>query len=317
MTNSILNTLILVVIAAIVAGAGYYMTEVTQPRELEKIENQAKEARLRYAKAEQLLAEQAATAGQAEDIIRKWKSRYKVIPQTMSTPDIVDYIEGLTRNGFESFSISLAGTNARQGVSWYSFDVTGVAYFRNFYELVWALENNRDFYHVKDVTVSATTKRDENKETGKQKQLDLVSFSMKLDAFFAGSEGLSAPNEERPPFSMSLLPARDPLDNSFYPVVRTDLPPNDRNLVDVENSKLISIIGNKAIFSDAVGTRELVEGDEVYLGRIVKVDPAKGMVRASLNRGGITDLVDVEIARDDNYYRQGAGKTRIDPIENQ
>ena len=316
MTNSILNTMILVVLTVIVGGAGYYATEVVQPGELEKIENQAKEARLRYAQAEALLAEQATTASQGEEVIRKWKSRYKVIPQTMSTADIVEYIESLTRSGFESFSIKLVGTSTRPGVSWYSFDLSGSAYFRNFYDLIWALENNRDFYHVKDVSVSSITIREENKETGRQRQVDLVGFSMKLDAFFAGSEGLSAPDDERPPFPLTLLPSRVPANNSFYPVVRTDLAPNDRNLVDLERSSLISIIGGKAIFSDAMGIRELVEGDEVYLGRIVKIDPVLGSVRASLNRGGITEMVDVEIERDENLYRQG-GNARINPIENQ
>lgn len=317
MANSFVNTLVLVVLTVVIAGAGYYVTEIRQPAEMQRIEDQEKEARLRYARAEALLAQQAESEGAADQVIRRWKSRYKVIPETMETPDILDYIEKLTNRGFADFSIRLDNAARARNLSYYRFNIQGTGFFTNVYQLIWSLENNREFYHIHNVTLDATTVRDENTETGLQKSLDMVSFSMQLDAFFAGSEGISAPVEsELWPVPLSLLPSPNPAHNSFYPVVRTDLPPNDRQLVDVEQAKLVSVIGNKAVFQDQLGLRELQEGDEVYLGRIVMIDPARAMVRASLNKGGITDIVDIEIGSDEGQWRDAEGRRRLAPIEN-
>ncbi len=316
MANSLVNTLILVVLAVLVGGAGYYVTEVQQPAEMKQIDDQEKEARLRYAKAEALLAESAASAGQADQVVRRWKSRYKIIPEVMETADIVDYLERLTARGFDNFSLSLEAANRRADLSSYRFNLQGTGYFRNVYELIWRLENNREFYHIKNVTLSATTVKDENAETGLQRRIDMVDFRMQLDAFFAGNEGISASKDELLPVPLAMLPNPAPSHNSFYPVVRTDLPPNDRQLIDVERATLVSVIGKKAIFEDELGLREVVEGDEVYLGRIVMIDPARAMVRASLNKGGITDVVDVEITSDDGRWRDAEGRRRLTPIEN-
>lgn len=316
MSNAVVNTLVLVVLAVIVAGAGYYVTEVRQPAELEEIAKQEEEARLRYARAEALLAQRAQSEGQADDVVRRWKARYKQIPVSMETPDIVDYIERLTSRGFEKFSINLQGAARRKDLSVYSFRLQGTGFFRNVYELIWYLENNREFYHVKNVKLSATTTNELNETTGKTRRLDMVDFTMQLDAFFAGNEGISAPDEPLLPVPVSMLPDPDPSHNSFYPVVRTDLPPNDRGLTDVENDRLVSIIGNRAIFEVEGEQRQHVEGDEVYLGRIVMIDPARAIVRASLNKGGITQMVDVEIQSDREQWRDAAGRRRLAPIEN-
>ena len=111
-------------------------------------------------------------------------------------------------------------------------------------------------------------------------------------------------------------PKPSPSHNSFYPVVRTDLPPNDRQLIDVDRASLVSVIGNTAVFKDELGLREVVEGDEVYLGRIVMIDPSRAMVRASLNKGGITDVVELKIGSEDGQWRDAEGRRRLAPIEN-
>jgi Tfp pilus assembly protein PilO len=316
MQNSMANTLVLVVLALIVAGAGYYVTEVRQPAEMQMIEDQAKEMRLRYARAEALLSQSTESEGQADQVVKRWKARYKIIPQTIETPDIVDYLERLTSRGFEDFSISLKGASRKQNVSHYTFSLRGTGFFKNVYELIWHLENNREFYHIHDISLTATTDTDKNTQTGLKRRQDVVDFSMNLDAFFAGSEGVSAPDSPLLPVPVAMLPKPAPWHNSFYPVVRTDLPPNDRQLIDVEQALLVSVIGNKAVFQDELGLREVVEGDEVYLGRIVMIDPSRAKVRASLNKGGITDVIDLAIGDETEKWREAEGRRRLAPIEN-
>lgn len=302
--ESFRNTLIVLLLAGLVSGVGGYVTFKQQPEELESIEEQRELARLQQAEVEELLVEKAASEEAADEVLRKWNARYKFIPDEMNTADIVEYLEGLTRSGFESFNIRLSDENNSSDISYYTFEVNGTGYYSNVYDVVWHLENNRDFYRIRDLSVAHAEVFEENPNTGEDRRRDMVRFSMEIDAYFGGHEGLSKDRSELVPVSRELLPAHDPIDDSFYPIVRDDLPPNDERLLEVENATLVSIADNKAVFDDQHGRHVVSEGDEVYLGRIVLIDPGEGVVRARLNKGGVIDNVELRMFSEEDSWRQ-------------
>lgn len=314
MQNSTVNTILLAIVTLLVAGTGFYLTRVEQPEEIQEIEHRKKLARLQRAEVSQLLAEEAASQEMADQAVRKWQARYKFIPAKLSTPDIVVYLEGLTSRGFETFDIELADVKTQPDFSIYRFKINGTAFFKYLYHFVWHLENNREFYRVGDLQMRHTNVFKENPETGLRKRLDMVSFSMTLDAYFNGAEGLSASSPDSlMPVPELLLPAHYPTENSFYPVVRTDLPPNDEQLLNMEEATLVSLLGDRAVLDDSNGRHILREGDKVYLGQIVKIDPVKSLVRASLNKGGVTEIVDVVMESAKPAYEQAKGETQLVP----
>ncbi|PSQ67553.1 MAG: hypothetical protein BRD32_00400 [Bacteroidetes bacterium QH_2_64_74] len=77
-----------------------------------------------------------------------------------------------------------------------------------------------------------------------------------------------------------------------------NVPPNEYDRLDIESARLLSIIDEQAIFQTSEGLRRLGEGDRVYLGRIVEVDPVEGRVVARLNRGGVIDRVERTLRRE-------------------
>lgn len=315
MKKSVLNTLLLVILTLLISGAGYFYTEVEQPAELAMIEDQHKEAQLRHAEVEQLLKTEAATVEQAELAVRKWNARYKVIPEKIDSPDIIQYLEGFTRGGFEQINTNLKSVNRGKDLSYYTFTVNGTAYFKNLHNFVWHLENNREFYHVRDLKIHHETVTDENPDTGLPRQFDMVDFSMEVDAFFSGAEGLNPPSDELAELPVALLPIRYPAHNSFFPVVRTDLPPNDRNLLDIEEAQLVAIVGNQATFRDETGDHRIRTGDEVYLGHISLIDPAKAIVVATLNKGGVRKVIEIPLTSESSYGTARGGN-RLEPIQN-
>ncbi len=296
MANRYLNTLLVLLIVVVVAGAGYYQTEVKQPDELEYIDNAKKLARLQQTEIEQLFAEEATSAELAEETMRKWRARYKYIPPKLSTPQILEYLRQLSSSGFEQFQFKLSSQGTTSDFKYYLFEVSGTAYYRSLYRFIWDIENNREFfYHVNDLDLSHTNVFKTNEETGEKKRLDMVGFAMKLKVFYAGTEGLSAPNDEPLEVPEQMLPPKRLAHDSFYPIVRTDLPPNDELLLDIEKATLLSIAGDLAYFEDNNGLHVVREGDRIYLGQIVKIDPANLIVRASLNKGGIIEVVDARM----------------------
>jgi hypothetical protein len=250
----------------------------------------------------------------AEETMRRWRARYKYIPTSLKTPDIIQYLEGLSKTGFEQFDVKMASRTTAANFSYYMFDVSGTAYYRSLYDFVWQIENNREFYQISDMDVAHTNVFETNQATGLQARRDMVNFSLKLKVFFAGTEGMSATAEELIPIPQELLPARRLPNDSFYPIVRTDLPPNDQLLVNIEEATLISIVGDRAIFQDKTGQHIVREGDAIYLGQIVKIDPTQSTVRATLNKGGVIETIDVQMDIE-APYKQTQG-VRLLPGEN-
>lgn len=313
----------------LVTVIGFYYTVHRQPQQLEHLQKAEKVARLKNAELVSLETEHASLSQLAEGAVRKWRARYKVIPDELTTADVVGYFNELTTSGFKNFDVKFAGQRRTSDYSVYTFDVNGRAYYNSLYRLIWELENNRNFYRVKDLTLDHIDLVTEVKDLGTQRLEVMVSFTGQIEAFFNGIEGASAPleidrsiyedrsitvrNEDLPPVPLQLLPDVKPATNPFYPAILERIPPNTYNLIDVEQASLVSIAGGKAVFQDEHGIRAVGVGEKVYLGQITQVDPSAGRVVARLNKGGIVDEVirDLEL---EEHYRQALGPARLTPL---
>jgi hypothetical protein len=308
--SSLISTLIVFAMVLVIGATGYYVTDVQKASKLQRLEEQQEYARVQRANFERLYSQSDKIESSAEEAVRKWRARYKYIPARMEVADIVQYLENLTRSGFEGFNIRLEGITNRSDFKYYTFAVSGTAYYTNLYDFIWHIENNREYYQVRDVAINYAAVYKANPGTGVRRRLDMVGFSFKLDAFFAGVEGLSAEPDSLRPVPRQLLPAHAAAHDSFFPVVRTDLPPNDQMLPDVQGATLISILGTQAIIQDRVGQHVLREGDAVYLGSVTRIDPFNSTLRATLNKGGVTEVIELKM-KVDEPYRPTPGVQRL------
>jgi len=324
------NIVVLALLAALVVGAGIWLTFMEQPRELDELEEAEKMARLREAEVEALLAEEGTSSRIAREAISKWRARYKVIPNQLNSADVMNYVNQRTRSGFKNFDVVVEGTTTTPDFSTYTLRITGRGYYNSLYRFVWEVENSRDFYRVRDLSLENIDLMTEDEETGNDRMEVMVSFSMKVDAYYGGQNGLSAPigeddlgaeddllptsaaNLDLPPVPADVLPDERPATNPFFPLILEQIPPNTYNLVDVEKAELIGIAEGKAIFRHGGESVKLGVGDEVYLGAITLVNPADGRVTARLNKGGIIDQVELQLATGDSF-RQAVGDSRLTP----
>jgi hypothetical protein len=316
MNNSKINTLLLACMTLLVAGAGYYLHAVRHPAQMRHVDDLGKAARLQNVQVERLLAEESQTQALAQQAVRKWRARYKYIPEQLETADILLYFEQLGTSGFEEIHIDLDATHIKPEYRYYTFKITGKASFTDLHRFVWHLENNREFYHVRNLSMRSVVHVEENRLTGVGRMMDVVQFSMDIDAFFAGARGLSASLDELAQVPEWLLPIRTPAHNSFYPVVRTDLPNNDQLLVNVQTAKLVMILGDQAVIEDERGQHQLRVGDPVYLGTITGIDPIRVVVAATLNMGGVTKVVELRMDTVEPHER-AHGNVRLNPIREQ
>ena len=325
MSNIIQNIVVLAVCWLLVTGAGIYVTYFDQPAELERLEKAEKVARLKKAEVAALLAEEAATKQKAEEVVRRWRARYKVIPQKLEDEDVVAYLNHLSREGFKNFDITFQGEKR-------TYQVTGRGYFDDLYRVVWMLENSRNFYRVGELRLNHIDLMTKDPETEQDALQIMVSFNMEVIAYFGGAKGLSAesvmeslyengelgsgPMSALPPVPAEVLPDPTPAKNPFFPIIMERIPPNTHNLVDLEKATLVSIVGGKAVFEWKNEYHQLDVGDRVYLGQIIAVDPTRDRVVARLNKGGIIDEIEMSLQTGERY-RQALGPINLTPVQEQ
>ena len=325
-----INTWLMAICWLVVSGLGVYFTFLKQPQELEHLKKAEQVAQLKEAELASLATEEASLSQMSEDVARKWRARYKVIPEQLTTAEVVGYLNELTTSGFKNFDVALGGRQQTADYSYYVFNISGRAYYNSLYQLIWELENNRNFYRLHNLSLDQIDLVTPDKELGTERLQVMVSFSGRLEAYFNGIEGASAPEaldsrlfenagvpvarqDDLPPVPLDLLPDVKPVTNPFFPVIMDQIPPNTYNLVEVETAELISIVGEKAVFRDDTGLRTVALGEEVYLGRLTEVDPANGRIVARLNKGGIFDEVVRELETVEPY-RHAQGPARLSPL---
>jgi hypothetical protein len=328
------NFLIIGMIWLLSVGLGTWITFFKQPTELDDLRATEQMARIRQSEVASLLSEESLMLGKASNIQAQWDSRYKSIPKALETHEVIAYLNGLTQSGFESFNVTYDENLGGSDFNTHVFSIQGRSTYAALYEFVWAIENYRSFYRLARFELTHIDLPSVDKKTGRDRVDVYVSFNFKLHAFYGGKAGLSAedqlpgsviesvtPSTELPPVPSSILPARKPAKDPFYPIIMSDIPPNTNNLLDLDFAELISIVDGKAVFTiitrnqtGDTNTRLVTVGvgEDVYLGRIVMVDPINNKVVARLNIGGIMDERTFELESVQNF-RQAIGPAQLAP----
>ena len=311
MSNDVINTLLLSVFLAAAAGGGYFVTQKQQPAELEKIQADIEAIENREVEVEMLIAQEATASEEAAATLARWNTRYKVLPTSLSSADVVAYLNALSSRGFQRFDLSLTGVTPGQTASYYTYQATGEAYFESLYAYIWHVENSRGLYRVRDLSVKKKVMMIGATDDSPGRQVVLAEFAMAVDAYFSTNADISAPDSAVVP-PPEAFPSRRAAVNPFFPFILDELPPNTDDLVEPETDPLVSVIGGTAVFDRGGELRQLRAGERVYLGRISNVDPQRARVTIDYNRGGIRERVEIDLETGERY-RQALGRQQLSP----
>lgn len=330
MSNLVQNLTILAICWLLATGGGVYMTFFEQPAEMDRLEKAEKVARMKQAELSSLMTEMTQSEEIADEVVVRWNARYKVVPRTLSSEDVIAFLNEHTANGFQPFDIVFKGHNTSRNFNTFTFDVTGRGHFPALYELIWSIENSRQLYRVNNLKLTHMDLRSVDPRTGREKMDVMVSFDFTLEAFYGGIAGLSVedeladvpgaiahridPSADLPHVPESVLPPRRVAGNPFYPVILDAVPPNSDNLVNVEEAKLTLIANGEAVFEWMDTFISVGAGDPVYLGQLISVDPRNGRVVARLNKGGIIDEIEMVLDTGD-LFRQALGPVQLAPSQ--
>ncbi len=310
------NALLLFVVWLILTGVGVYLTYFKLPDKIAHYEKLEKLAHMRETEMGSLLAEYSASEERAREVESRWRSRYRYIPASLSTPEVVARLNELSQQGFETFNVQFLESGQTQNANYYTFRIEGRGYFYHLYRFVWEIENSPELYRIRNLSLDHIDLVKADRASGKARMMIMVSFDMQLEAYYGGLPDLQVARMADSLYRQlprAVFPEKNPPVNPFYPGILEQLPPNSEGLIDIENAKLVSIVGGRAVFQDGSGLRTVGVGEKVYLGQITEVDPIEGRVVARLNRGGILDEVELHLETGERY-RQALGPVLLTPL---
>lgn len=281
MSFKLRNTIILFVQIAILSLICLYLIKFKYPKQVELLKAELQKIEQKTGN----ISEREAYLQDVHRIIEEKKMLVKtfdkVVESDISYSDAFRYID-LIQDRFGSLKTTVQALEevTGDGVNSRRFSLQGEGIYDSVFGLIWALEHGPKIFTIEKLQLRGI----ENVQRKPNQQLVVLSFEMTVSAKFA-----HLPEYSRAKRTLSdvTVPASR---NIFYPLIQSNVAPNSRGLLEVEQAELQAILPNKAIISDKRGKLyNLKEGDEVYLGYLVKINNSQNWVEFTLNKGGIVE----------------------------
>jgi len=290
MNTKLKNTLIILVILIFIVAVGIVFTYLIQRGKIKDREKKIKDLTVYQLDTETLqdkLLQAKRKVAQLDSVLA---TRKYILASNVSQSKFFDFVNQVSYS-FSQFSyvnVEYVDLKASKNYNEYGYMLNGVAEYSDFNKLLYAIEQSKAIKKVSLIELSNNVKLDEEQEPHY-----LVNYKIKTSILFSDDPKVATAEYKE----NSLTP--NPVYNSFYPLIRSEIPPNRDHLLDVQNAKLLALIPDGAFLSDASGNTYLLwEGDKVYLGYITKIDYEKNQVQFILNKGGIIEKLTLDLQKE-------------------
>lgn len=284
MSYAVRNTIILLVTLFFIGGASYSYIKFYQEAKLEKLQTSKTEKQKDYNSKKATSDSYPQLNETYQNAVNIVENYDKALYPNNDPDDVFDYLNEISEGDAQVFfGYTLVDSVTMDQYGILNSDINGIGDYENFVRFVNTLENSQLINKIKSLSLNQPPEGSE---------LTDVTFSFRLESYYQRVP-LQDVNQVVSSFTMNPSVSTA---NPFYPLIRTSIPPNENNLVNVEQSRLIGLSGTRIFVIDQSGSMNtLKEGDNVYLGYLQSIDSENKIATFSLNKGGITELVTMEI----------------------
>jgi hypothetical protein len=218
------------------------------------------------------------------------------IPKLLPQSAFYNFVNNISFNFTDQTHVDIEFMESQKGknYNYFSYKISGVGDFNDLYKLMYAIEQSKELKKIQTGSLSMNISVDSDGVPHY-----LVNFNFIVNVYYASDDRFTTAKfvENR------LIPGQ--IYDVFYPLIRNEFQPNTEGLLEVEGAKLLALVPDGAFISDAKGnTYMLWEGDQVYLGYLTKIDYDKNIVTFILNKGGITEKVNLELQKEEKNKRK-------------
>lgn len=287
MSYAVRNTIILLVTLFLFVGGAFTYIKFFQESKLEKLESDHAEKLKDY-------NEKRATSDAYPEMNQRYEKAVAIIEgyekalfKSNDPDDVFDYLNHISNSSSNSkifFDYNFTDSTAHNQYGIMRSSIQGYSSYTNFINFINKLENSRLLNKV--VNLNLVPPNDN--------ELSDITFTFTVESYYE-----RIPIQENQSSGTGIkLNEEVSLYNPFYPLIQQSLPDNEDNLINVEQSRMIGLTGSRIFIIDQDGNiSSLRKGDDVYLGKLETIDLKTNTATFNLNKGGITEMVTLEIER--------------------
>lgn len=281
MSFKLRNTLILLAQVLIIGIIHIYLVIFMYPGKIEDLKGELQKLDVTITQIPEREEYLKSLLSLIEEKSQRVASLDKIVEPDITSADAFRYIDRI-QDIFSPLKFTLKSLKVVQagGYGYRTFSVDGVGTYQSVFALIWALERGPKIFTIDMLRLRGV----ESVQRKKHQQLIMISFNLQIRALFADLPDF-------PPINRTLSDVRVPDGlNIFWPLILSDIMPNEQGLLEVEHADLQAILPGKAIISDRAGKLYVLsEGDEVYLGYLIKINQKENWIEFTLNKGGIIE----------------------------
>ncbi len=281
MDRKLLNTIILLSILIVILIAGVLYCFVYQSGEIDIRMKELNELEKTKYDTNELLARRDSLNEAFIRLDSIISARKFNIPMALSQSKFYDFVTNATSSFSEhSFAnVEYEKSEKLKDFNVYSYKLSGTATYSDMYKLIYAVEQSKELKKISQMSLNDFVKVDDDNVP-----YFLVNFTMSVEVLYAENDRFSSKDAKENNLVTSGLY------DAFFPLIRTEIPPNINNLFDAQTGKLLAILPDGALLTDASGQSFMLwEGDEVYLGYLTEIDFNKKRATFILNKGGLIE----------------------------
>jgi hypothetical protein len=285
MSYALRNTLILLFFFLLLAGGGISYIYFVQNSQIEELEEDLAANRAEYNELS-AIADNYPFVQQAVESAEEFIENYdKSLFPTHQPDQIYKFLSEINFTWPRvEFNFNFTDSSNVEQYGIITSSVSGLGSYRAIYNFINHIENSMPVQKIRNLQISPINQVGEYGN---------ANFTFDIDSYYDRSNYFDT--EEEDLFMAMSEPVM--FHNPFFPLIR-DIEPNEDNLTDVENSRLIGLSNSRIFLRNQQGELvNLMEGDQVYLGNLRNINVQTGTATFRLNKGGIIEDVTLEVRR--------------------
>ena len=286
MSYAVRNTIILLVTLFLIIGAGLGYAKFYQEGKITTLQEEFSRKQQDLNSKQNINNDFAELNERFQTALRIINNYDKSLFQSNQPDDIYDFITEVNADGgnqiYFDFVYSDSTPNAQYGII--NSSISGFGDYAALVSFINKLENSQLLNKINDVTISPGRSDDED---------NVVNFSFAMESYYQKTQIFDSTNTDYKILENNEISTYNPL----YPLIQNSLPPNTEGLINAESSRIIGITANRIFLNSGGKIISLKVGDRVYLGYLSKIDFDNKTATFNLNKGGIQEVVTLEVVR--------------------
>lgn len=287
MSYAVRNTIILLVTLFIIVGLGLGYTKFYLQNRINSLEQELSTKQQDFNSKQNITNEFSELNQRYETALEVISNYDKALYVSNKPDDVFDFLNSINQDSenqiFFDYVYSDSTPQNQYGIL--NSSLSGYGEYSAFVGFINKIENSQLLNKVSDVIISPG--RTDEGPNG-------INFSLTLQSYYQKTQLLDSVSTEYRIIERDNISYYNPL----YPLIQNSLPANDGGLLSAEGSRIVGLTANRVFLISQEGkVVSLKVGDKVYLGYLSKIDIENKTATFNLNKGGIQEVVTLEVVR--------------------